>query len=80
VLYAPLRLWPTTPFLKTQKLPNEPNLKMTTPAIPSSCDGQVWEIYKDIILNILRINTKPMAASETTLKRQKIRSKIMQNA
>jgi hypothetical protein len=38
--YTPLALWPTAPFLKTQKLPNEPNLKTAPPAIPAKCEGQ----------------------------------------
>jgi hypothetical protein len=66
--------------LRTPKLPNEPNLKTAPPAIPASREGQPEKIYKDVIFNILRINKNPLAASETTFKRQKNRSKIMQNA
>jgi hypothetical protein len=29
-----------SPFLKTPKLPNEPNLKTAPPAIPASREGQ----------------------------------------
>jgi len=73
-------LWPTAPFFKTQKLPNEPNLKTAPPAIPAGCEEQPDEIYKGIIFNTLGITKKPVAASEISLKQQKIRSKIMQNA
>ena len=66
--------------LRTPKLPNEPNLKTAPPAIPASREGQPYKIYNDFIFNILQINKNPLAASETTFKRQKNRSKIMQNA
>jgi hypothetical protein len=62
------------------KLPNEPNLKTAPPAIPASREGQPDERCKHVIMNIFRANEKPLSASKTTLKRQKIRSKIVQNA
>jgi hypothetical protein len=63
-----LRLWPTAPYLKTPKLPNEPNLKTAPPAIPANREGQPDEIYKTITFNILQTNTKPLAAPEISLK------------
>jgi hypothetical protein len=65
---------------KTQKLPNEPNLKTAPPAIPASCEGQPEKNYNVLTVNMLTIITKPLVASEISLNRQKIRSKIMQNA
>ncbi|MGA2869328.1 MAG: hypothetical protein ABSF34_09230, partial [Verrucomicrobiota bacterium] len=57
--------------VKKAKLPNEPNLKTAPPAIPASREGQPNEIYNMLTFNILQINTKPLAASEISLKRQK---------